>query len=263
MAANVASALRAVDALEILVLVDNATDSLSSVPAGVINENASLRDHGGGLVEAVKRIHAANGGRRVPFHANEGMFVTRANSLPGGGVIAFRDVPKAAELTAAGADVVISPDARLLLDDHFYLSGEIPRVTPYEHGFPGHLKRAADGVSWEPDPLLLDERYLAVNVKGKGAVIFSMCSHAGIVNVLTHARAAFAGTALHAVIGGFHLAGPTVEPAILETVRDLLGFGLKRIIPAHCTGWRAFTAMANAAPEDVLVPSAVGRRFLF
>jgi 7,8-dihydropterin-6-yl-methyl-4-(beta-D-ribofuranosyl)aminobenzene 5'-phosphate synthase len=54
-----------------------------------------------------------------------------------------------------------------------------------------------------------------------------------------------------------------VEPAIADTIRDLMSFGLKRIVPAHCTGWRAFTALANACPESVLIPSAVGRRFTF
>lgn len=38
---------------------------------------------------------------------------------------------------------------------------------------------------WEDDPLILDERYVAVNLRGKGPIIFSACSHAGIINVLT------------------------------------------------------------------------------
>ena len=90
-----------------------------------------------------------------------------------------------------------------------------------------------------------------------------MCSHAGIVNVLTDARSRFEGTPLHAAMGGFHLSGSTVEAAIPETIRDLLGFGLKRIVPAHCTGWRAFTALARSCDDQTLVPSAVGRKFLF
>jgi 7,8-dihydropterin-6-yl-methyl-4-(beta-D-ribofuranosyl)aminobenzene 5'-phosphate synthase len=64
-------------------------------------------------------------------------------------------------------------------------------------------------------------------------------------------------------MGGFHLAGATVEPIIAETILDLMSFGLKRIVPAHCTGWRAFTALANACDEGTLMPSAVGRTFVF
>ena len=331
MAANPAGNLLEVDALEALVLVDNVTDALSTVPAGVANETAALLaagltemsgeakccahhglslllavragdatrymmfdagpeaytlgrnaallgvpfdrieavalshghwDHGGGLAEAVRLIAAARGAP-VPFHVNEGMFARRGNTQPGGKVLPYRDIPSAAELEAAGAVVESSPGARLLVDGHFYLSGEIPRVTAYEKGYPGHMRRAADGGGWEDDPWLLDERYLAVKVKGKGVVVFSMCSHAGVVNVLKDAGRAFSGTPLHAVMGGFHLSGPTVEPAIAETVLDLLKFGLKRIVPAHCTGFRAFTALAQACEPGVLFPSAVGRRFSF
>ena len=332
MAERAASDLRPVDVLEVLVLVDNVSDSLSTVPASVVNENASLIkaglkqmsgegkccahhglslvlaarsgdethfvlfdagpeaytvtrngarlgvpfadieamalshghwDHGGGLVEAVRLAFEANGGRRVPMHVNRGMFVERASSLPDGSYMPMKGVPTPQELTAAGAEVIESPDARLLGDGFFYLSGEIPRVTAYEKGLPGQMMRAVGGSSWEPDPWLMDERYLAVHLKGKGIVVFSMCSHAGVVNVLTDARNVFEGISLHAVMGGFHLAGATVEPVIADTIRDLMSFGLKRIVPAHCTGWRAFTALANACPESVLIPSAVGRRFTF
>ncbi|HET9578735.1 MAG TPA: MBL fold metallo-hydrolase [Burkholderiaceae bacterium] len=145
----------------------------------------------------------------------------------------------------------------------FYLSGDIPRVTSYEKGLPGQLKMAAQGNAWEPDPWIRDERYMAVNVKDKGMVVFSMCSHAGIVNVLKDAQSLFDGIPLHAVVGGFHLAGQGVEAIIPDTIMDLLKFGLKRIVPAHCTGWRAFTALANACDEEVLMPSAVGRTFVF
>jgi 7,8-dihydropterin-6-yl-methyl-4-(beta-D-ribofuranosyl)aminobenzene 5'-phosphate synthase len=40
-------------------------------------------------------------------------------------------------------------------------------------------------------------------------------------------------------------------------------FDLKRIVPAHCTGWRAVNALARTFGEGVIVPSAVGRQFRF
>jgi 7,8-dihydropterin-6-yl-methyl-4-(beta-D-ribofuranosyl)aminobenzene 5'-phosphate synthase len=118
----------------------------------------------------------------------------------------------------------------------------------------------AAGAPWEPDAVMRDERFLAMHVRDKGLVVFSACSHAGIVNVLHHARGCFAGVKLHAAVGGFHLAGPT-EAAIPDTVRDLGGFGLDLIIPAHCTGWRAVAALVGAFGEDIVVPAAVGKVF--
>jgi 7,8-dihydropterin-6-yl-methyl-4-(beta-D-ribofuranosyl)aminobenzene 5'-phosphate synthase len=191
------------------------------------------------------------------------MFVTRAIRTPKGEFLPFEDVTKPAALAKLGASVVNSGEARLIMDEMFYLSGEIPRVTAYERGFPAHVRLAADGSSWEPDPLLRDERYVAAHVQGKGVVVFTACSHAGVVNVLTDARHVFGDVPLFGVMGGFHLAGPEVETIIPDTVRDLGGFPLKRIVPCHCTGWRAVHALANAYNDDVLVPAAVGRQFRF
>jgi 7,8-dihydropterin-6-yl-methyl-4-(beta-D-ribofuranosyl)aminobenzene 5'-phosphate synthase len=140
----------------------------------------------------------------------------------------------------------------------FFLSGEIPRITPYEKGFPGHMRRSEDGQSWEPDPLIMDERFLAIHVKDKGIVVLTACSHSGVVNVLRHARNCFPSAPLYGIIGGFHLAGGN-EKIITESVRDTAGFGLKLVAPGHCTGWRAVNALVNRFGEDVVVPIAVGK----
>jgi 7,8-dihydropterin-6-yl-methyl-4-(beta-D-ribofuranosyl)aminobenzene 5'-phosphate synthase len=105
----------------------------------------------------------------------------------------------------------------------------------------------------------MDERCISVHVKDKGQVVFSACSHAGIVNVLTHARSLFPSVPLYGVMGGLHLSGAT-ERVIPETVADLQRFGLKLLAPGHCTGWRAMSAMAGVF-GDQLVPSAVGKRY--
>lgn len=219
-------------------------------------------DHAGGLVSALDHIHAANGGRRVPFHVNPGMFETRALEFPDGRRIPFKDIPSVDELEAHGADVVNLGEARLLLDDMFYLSGEIPRVTAYEKGLPGHMKQAPSG-DWTPDLLIMDERYLAVNVQGKGVIVFTACSHAGVVNVLKSAQAELAPTPVFGAMGGFHLSGAACEAIIPETVADLETFGLKVIVPGHCTGFRAVHALLNAFGDEVVVPSAVGRLHTF
>lgn len=220
-------------------------------------------DHGGGLPEAIRLVTSANGGKPVPCHVNDGMFVSRAVRLPNGSYLPHEDLMRPAQLAKAGAAVVSSGEARLIVEQMFYLSGEIPRVTPYEKGYPPHMKLAADGASWEPDPWIMDERYVAAHVRDKGIVIFTACSHAGVVNVLTDARRVFGDVPLHAVMGGFHLAGAEVEKIIPDTVRDMQGFNLKRIVPCHCTGWRAVRALTNALSEDIIVPAAVGREFVF
>ena len=217
-------------------------------------------DHAGGLPMAFDLIVKSNGGRRVPCYLHPGMFRKRALPLPGGGLLPIREIPSPDELSARGAAVISTAEPQIFLDAMFFLSGEIPRVTPYEQGFPGHMRQSDDGTSWEADPLIMDERFVAAHVKDKGIVVFTACSHAGVVNVLRHARTCFPATPLYAVTGGFHLAGGN-ERIIAESVRDMGEFRLKLIAPGHCTGWRAVNALVGAFGENVVVPSAVGKIF--
>ena len=100
-----------------------------------------------------------------------------------------------------------------------------------------------------------------MHVKNKGIMVFSM--HAGVINVLTDASKIFGGVPLYGVMGGFHLSGAEPEAIIPETVRDIQGFALKKLMPGHCTGWRAVSALSRIFQDDVLVPCAVGRKFSF
>lgn len=323
--------IQSVDKLQIQVLVDNVTDSLSSVPGNVTHEMAYLRsngmeelsgeclccgahglsllltasqgnnkhsllfdagpegevfkrnvgklhanlgaieavvlshghwDHAGGFLMALDLIKNNNNGRDVVFHLNPGMFYQRATTSHKGEICPFKKVPSVGELEKRGAVVVNSDDPRLLLDDMFYLSGEIPRVTDYEKGFPGHVRQLPNK-EWEADPWIMDERFLAVNVRNKGLIVFSACSHAGIINVLKQAQVLFPTIPLYAVMGGFHLSGHAVEKIIPQTVKDMSEFNLEMIIPAHCTGWRAVNALGNMFGDSVIVPSAVGRIYDF
>ena len=84
---------------------------------------------------------------------------------------------------------------------------------------------------------------------------------AGIVNVLTHTREVFPSVPLYGAMGGLHLSGST-EKIIPDTVADLKRFGLAVLAPGHCTGWRAMSVLAREFGDE-LVPSAVGKRYLF
>jgi 7,8-dihydropterin-6-yl-methyl-4-(beta-D-ribofuranosyl)aminobenzene 5'-phosphate synthase len=315
--------LQPVDRIEVQVLVDNATDSLSSVPSRVTREWAVLGKHGMkrlggaclccanhglslvisayrgterrtvlfdggpvdyaieengrrlgvdfGAIDAVVLSHGhwdhAGGlpkaleliGKPVPLYLHPGMFRERGGTQPGSWVLPMDLVPTPEQFAAMGAKPVVERTPQTLLDGAFGVSGEIPRVTSYEVGLPGHMRRTEDGKEWEPDPLLMDERFLAVHLRDKGIVVFTACSHAGVVNVLTHARESFAPLPLHAVMGGLHLSG-TNERVIPDTVRDLAQFGLEVIIPGHCTGWRAINALERAFGDRVS-PIAVGHLF--
>ena len=48
----------------------------------------------------------------------------------------------------------------------FLISGEIPRVTPYEVGVRNGMRFSSATNSWSKDELILDERFLMCNIKG-------------------------------------------------------------------------------------------------
>ncbi len=216
-------------------------------------------DHMAALPATIDRIIQQGG--RVTVHVNPGMFNERAIRLSSGKIIPVANVPLPSELDRRGAIVVNNAEDRLLLDGHFYYSGEIPRVSAFEKGRDDHFCRKNPEARWEPDPLLLDERLLAAKVRGLGLIVFSSCSHAGIVNVCRHVRALFPDVPIHTVMGGLHLGG-VMERNIPDTVEALRPFDIGHIITGHCTGWRALHALANAFGEAVS-QSAVGTTYTF
>lgn len=200
-------------------------------------------------------------GGKAAVHVNPGMFNERAIRLGSGTIVPAATVPSPAKMTALGATVVNDAAARLLLDRHFYLSGEIPRLSAFEKGRTDHLSRTGPDAAWQPDPLLLDERMLVAHVRQLGLIVLSSCSHAGIVNVCTEVQHLFPDIPIHCVMGGLHLGG-VMERIIPDTVEALRPFAIPHIITGHCTGWRALHALANAF-GDAVSQSAVGTTYNF
>jgi 7,8-dihydropterin-6-yl-methyl-4-(beta-D-ribofuranosyl)aminobenzene 5'-phosphate synthase len=218
-------------------------------------------DHMGALPAAIDAIVARRGRGAVTVHVNPGMFNERGVLLKSGVIFPAARVPTPVQMEGRGAKVVNDGAARLLLDGHFYYSGEIPRVSAFETGRQDHLCRRDNSEEWRPDPYLMDERMLVANVRDLGLIVFSACSHAGIVNVCTEVRRLFPDVPVHAVMGGLHLGG-VMEHLIPQTVDGLKPFDIGYLIAGHCTGWRALHALADAYGERVS-QSAVGTSYLF
>lgn len=100
-----------------------------------------------------------------------------------------------------------------------------------------------------------------VQTTGKGTVMFTGCSHAGVVNASRHAVELSKGTPLYAVMGGYHLADAGPEH-IESTANDLKTLDVKVLLAGHCTGWRAKFKLQQVFPDGCLVPSFVGNKFV-
>lgn len=105
-----------------------------------------------------------------------------------------------------------------ICENYFGVSGTIPRRTSYETGIPNHVRWSDASKSWSSEPEIMDERYLVARVCGKGLVVLTGCSHAGVINVCQDVQRAFGpdngGDKIFFVAGGFHLAGASMETRI-------------------------------------------------
>ena len=172
-------------------------------------------------------------------------------------------------LKELGALIHKNKDVTYLPNDEYPLllvTGEIPRNTSFEKGFP--FQYAEDPLNNEirlvPDPLVRDDQAIVVNVKNKGLIIVTGCGHSGIINTINYAKKVTKIDNVYAVIGGFHLPsdGSICEQAIEPTLKELTKIDPDYLVPCHCTGWKAINRIIETMPKKFL-QSSVGTVFSF
>jgi 7,8-dihydropterin-6-yl-methyl-4-(beta-D-ribofuranosyl)aminobenzene 5'-phosphate synthase len=210
-------------------------------------------DHAGGF-DGLARLRGRSG---LPLTVHPAVWTRRRQQLPGDRVREMPTLSRGA-LEREGFQVIERRQPSLLAGG-ILITGEVDRVTEFEHGMPPQ-HQAWDGHGWQHDPTVIDDQALVVNVRGRGLVIVTGCGHAGVVNIIRHAMRLTGVSRLLAVIGGFHLSGPAFEPVIEPTVAALTDLAPELIVPGHCTGWRAQHTLAAMLP-NAWVQSSVGTTY--
>lgn len=206
-------------------------------------------------VTGLEGIASLLGGHRsLPLVVHPGVWARRRLVVEGADPFEMHP-PSRRALTEAGFEIIERRVPSLLLDGSVLVTGEVRRTTGFERGFPVH--QAFDGSAWVPDPLLLDDQAVVVNVRDRGLVVISGCGHAGMVNTVGAARALTGVSAVAAVIGGFHLSGPLFAHAVAPTCEALAAYDPALVVPGHCTGWPARAALAETF-GDRFMGNAVG-----
>jgi len=234
-------------------LVDNMRRlGLSPADIEVVVLSHGHSDHVTGLDGLIRAVPTAD----LPLVVNPGVWTKRRIAIPG--ILELElPAPSRRALSDAGLDIIERQHPSLVFDGSVLITGEVDRTTDFEHGMPFH-EALAEG-TWGPDPLILDDQALVVDVAGHGLVVLTGCGHAGIVNIVRYARRLTGVSKVAAVVGGFHLSGPAFEPVIDSTVAALAELQPEVVLPAHCTGWRANYALAARLP-DAYIPNSVGSR---
>jgi 7,8-dihydropterin-6-yl-methyl-4-(beta-D-ribofuranosyl)aminobenzene 5'-phosphate synthase len=210
-------------------------------------------DHTAGLDGLVRRLGRAN----LPVLLHPDFWNRRRVILPGRDPIELPTTSRGA-LEGAGFRIIEERQPSFLFENAVLVTGEVDRTSGYEPGFP--MQEAWRGDHWAPDPLVLDDQAVIINVRDRGLVVITGCGHAGVVNTTRYACTLVGEERIYGVMGGFHLNGPLFEPLIERTCADLAALGPQLVVPGHCTGWRAQHALARTFGEHY-VPNCVGTTF--
>jgi 7,8-dihydropterin-6-yl-methyl-4-(beta-D-ribofuranosyl)aminobenzene 5'-phosphate synthase len=227
-------------------------------------------DHFGGLAGFLQQNHARIRADLPLYLGGEECFCSREWIKP------RQDFGALDRKALADAKVkVIFAEAPAAVAGHAFTTGHIP-VTSFEKVLsPTRMTVGIkDGVGCFPDKLPENKRSATVipddfehelatcfNVKDRGLVVVTSCSHRGVVNVVKRAIEVSGVKTVHAVMGGFHLA-PQKEEYVRETVAALKAINPDHVIPMHCTG-EAFTDIVQQEMPSKFIRSYTGSRFVF
>lgn len=170
----------------------------------------------------------------------------RRNGVPDDCAERLRSI--ASQVRQARGPVEVAPDC--------WTTGEIPRRTGFEDvGGPFFRDEACES----PDPILDDQAMFFMSALG--IVVILGCCHAGVVNTLDYVAELSGETRIHAVMGGMHLHKASAERLSL-TREALQRYGIRCIVPGHCTGREASGRLWDWFPSECK-ECRTGSRFLF
>ncbi len=221
---------------------------LSQVEAAALSHGHM--DHFGGMALVAEKITQKN----IALVVHPGVFKKSRCLEPFPGFKITMPVLKREAAQKAGFAVTLAEMPYPMLSGHVVFLGGIPRSTPFETGMPNAFYEAEDG-NVLPDPIE-DDSAIVMNLSGKGLIVISGCAHSGIINTVEHAKNVTGETRVHAVMGGFHLGGPSFESIIEPTVQAMKQIAPNYIVPTHCTGRKAVMTFEREFPKEFILNMA-------
>ena len=216
---------------------------LSEVEAAVVSHHHL--DHGGGL----EKFFEVNS--RATVFLREGPMVDRF--LKAFGVIK-RPIGLDLDVVRRFSDRIEFIDDMRVIAPGVYLLTGIGSV----HNRPrGNRRLFVDSAgALVPDPF--DHELMMVVHEEDTMVVFSGCSHHGILNLIDAARAKFPRVPIKAVFGGFHLIGAPVFNSMAASKAEVRDIGWQvmekvdgTVYSGHCTGEKAFGVLAGVMGENL------------
>lgn len=197
-------------------------------------------DHTQGLGKILKEI----GKKDLPVIAHLDIFRLNFITDPYLRHVGVMSGDKEEEIESAGGTLFLIRDSLELMPG-LSTTGEVERVTDFEEV--GIALYTVEGGEIQSDPMS-DDISLVANVRGKGLVIITGCSHAGIVNITRQALKQTGTDKVHGIMGGFHLIEAPVD-RIKKTAQALSEFNPDWVYAGHCTGFKAQVELYSRLKE--------------
>jgi 7,8-dihydropterin-6-yl-methyl-4-(beta-D-ribofuranosyl)aminobenzene 5'-phosphate synthase len=208
-------------------------------------------DHTQGLAKVLRKI----GKKDIPVIGHPDIFRLNFITNPYLRPVGVMDGDRQADIENSGGSLYLTKNPLEIMPGLF-TTGEVERTTDFEEV--GISLSTIENGQVKPD-LMLDDISLIANVKEKGVVIATGCSHAGIVNIAKQAVKLVGTDKIHGIIGGFHLIEATgsVKDRIKKTAQALKKFDPDWIYAGHCTGFLAQVEFYNTF-KDRFTPLHTG-----
>lgn len=195
-------------------------------------------DHTGGLLDTIAAMRRVSGRDRIPVYAHPDLFKDSFYKVKER--VSFVGIPHTrGALETTGAEFRLSDDWQEVVPG-VYMTGEVPRLTDYEHGDQGMLHPDGHG-GIVLDPIRDDQTVVVDTADGLFVVLG--CSHAGLINILTYISERTGKTRFHTIMGGTHL-GPVTAEQVDGTIAALHDLDIGRIGVSHCTGPKVSARLA-------------------
>lgn len=203
-------------------------------------------DHTGGLGAALRHIRRKKGGKNLPpLVAHPGMLAYRRRPLDHPSGLKDIGMPEDGRKALANLPVIFSEKPVRIREGVVFL-GKIPHTRPDLCALAGEAE--TDGVFVQD---MIPDDSAIVYITDDGLVIVAGCSHAGIANIMEHAKTVTGIQKIRSVYGGLHCKDMT--PECLEKTRAALeAENLEELYACHCTGGALpgfFGAVRMAAGE--------------
>ena len=208
-------------------------------------------DHTQGLTALVKEI----GKKNLPIIAHPSLFRLHFINEPYLRHVGVMQNDMKEEVEKAGGLLFLVSEPFLLMPG-LTTTGEVPRKTDFEEVGIALLTIDEGHVSKDT---MLDDISVVAKVKGKGLVIVTGCSHAGIVNIVRQSIEMTGVPKLHGIIGGLHLI-EAPDQRIKRTVEELRKMNPHWVAAGHCTGFKAQIELWNNFKEN-FSPLHTGAKF--